>query len=486
MTTSRTPSPQGTHRAAHWYLLLATLLCIGLTLGFSGWGLSSLLRQHLILQFRSELLAHLDHLSAQLTLDDTGLPGFVSGQGDPRFNARHSGLYWQIDRLNDSNDKLPVNRLRSLSLQGYTLKMPEHAVEIGVTHQHRLMGPAGTELRVVEHIILIDPVSRQIIDTPPRPGSQDNSVQLRLIIAGDDQELLEFLSRFNSTLWLAFSLLGMVMAVMSFMQILILRRPLKRLQQSLETVHRGQSSCLEGDYSGDLQALVDEFNLLLAQNLDVVEGAHQRAGRFAHALKTPLGALSQAADDRQQTVNGLATAVHGQVKVAHQQIDHHLARSRAAAAAQRRGIRCEVLPVLEKLVRQMKTLYADKALSLTIHAQNPAPFFRGDKQDLEEILGNQLDEACQWASTSVEIRLLGSGRQFLVSIDDDGPGMSVKDQHGQRRNQGLRDKNSVPGADLDLSTVLDLVRLYNGKLDLGNSPLGGLQAQLILPRSERE
>ena len=264
--------------------------------------------------------------------------------------------------------------------------------------------------------------------------------------------------------------------------------PLRTLQRALGAVHGGQALRIQGRFPLEVQPLVDDFNAVLDRNAEVVARARTQAGNLAHAIKTPLAAMAQAAVSAQQLqahpqqVGGdLAGVVIEQVAAARRHVDWHLARSRAAAAQGVPGLTVAVAPVVEGLLRVMDRVHAARGLDLACEPIPPDLAFAGEEQDLHEILGNLLDNACKWAHRRVQVSVEEGLR---IVIEDDGPGIDEARRQAVLA-RGSRLDESVPGAGLGLAIVHDLVTLYGGRLTLDRSSLAGLRATLDLPGTRR-
>jgi signal transduction histidine kinase len=165
------------------------------------------------------------------------------------------------------------------------------------------------------------------------------------------------------------------------------------------------------------------------------------------------------------------------------QIDYHLARARATATARAApGLRCRVLPSVEGLVRTMRRLYAGRELAIDADV-SPDHELRGRREDLEEMLGNLLDNACKWARSRVVVSSSIDGDQLVISVDDDGPGLDPS-MRAQVLQRGVRADQRVEGSGLGLAIVSDLAELYGGSVTLETSVLGGTCARLELPRPD--
>jgi signal transduction histidine kinase len=262
--------------------------------------------------------------------------------------------------------------------------------------------------------------------------------------------------------------------------------PLWSLRASLSSLREGRSQRIEGDYPTEVQPLVNDLNALLEDRERAIARALTTAGDLAHGLKTPLAVLAQEAEQAGAAGHhDLATTLGQLVERMKRQIDYHLARARATASTRAApGLRCPVLPSVEGLVRTMRRLYAGRELRIDADI-SPAHEIRGRREDLDEMLGNLLDNACKWARSRVAISSSLEGAsddaRLSISVDDDGPGLdpSLRAQVLQR---GVRVDQQVRGSGLGLAIVSDLAELYGGSVTLETSPLGGTRARLQLPR----
>jgi signal transduction histidine kinase len=258
--------------------------------------------------------------------------------------------------------------------------------------------------------------------------------------------------------------------------------PLSSLRASLASVREGRSQRIDGDYPTEVQPLVNDLNALLQDREQAVARALTTAGDLAHGLKTPLAVLAQEAEQAGAAGHHDLAATLGQlVERMQRQVDYHLARSRATATARAApGVRCAVLPSVEGLLRTMRRLYAGRELAIDADV-SPAHEIRGRREDLDEMLGNLLDNACKWAHSRVAISSSLDDAGLSISVDDDGPGLdpSLRAQVLQR---GVRADQQTRGSGLGLAIVSDLAELYGGSVTLEVSPLGGTRARLQLPR----
>lgn len=441
-------------------LLAGTLAWMLATIAFAGWLLQGMFEEHLARQFRAELTTHLNQLAANLELTPDGRPTLSRALSDPRLERPYAGLYWQVDRMPAAGDSGKRGELRSRSLWDAELSVPGDQLADGERHEHRVKGPKGETLRMIE----------QVLQPAERP-----EMTLRLIVAADEALLAEPVERFRGLLLAALALLAGGLAIAAIFQVHAGLRPLQRLRDELTRLREGEQASLGCDHPSEVQPLVDELNSLLQRNAEFVERARSQAGNLAHAVKTPLAVMANAAADE---TGELAELVRAQTGAARAQIDHHLARARVAAAAQGQGQRCAVGPVIEGLIRAMKRIHAERNLDFSLAAEGN-PQFRGEAQDLQEMLGNLLDNAGKWAADRIEISCGSDGETLRIDIDDDGPGIAAADRETLLQ-RGRRGDERVPGSGLGLAIVDELAGLYGGRLELLDSPLGGLKARLSL------
>jgi signal transduction histidine kinase len=256
--------------------------------------------------------------------------------------------------------------------------------------------------------------------------------------------------------------------------------PFSRLRRQLSGVRDGSGQRVEGAYPIEVQPLVNDLNSLLEHRERTIRRALAKAGDLAHGLKTPLAVLAQEADRAEAAgQHEMASTISSQVERMRRQIEFHLAHARAAGSGDVPGARCPVLPSVEGLARTLLRIYAARGLAIEVHV-SPEHYIRGQQENLEEILGNLLDNACKWAKSNVKIQSVLEGATVIVLVDDDGSGLaaSMRDVVLQR---GVRADEAAPGSGLGLAIVRDLVDLYEGTFSLEDSPMGGLRARLRLP-----
>ena len=252
------------------------------------------------------------------------------------------------------------------------------------------------------------------------------------------------------------------------------------LRAQLSAVRGGRERRVEGAYPAEVEPLVADLNALLEHREHAVRRAVAKAGDLAHGLKTPLAVLAQEASRADAAgQRDLAASIEQQVDRMRRQVDYHLAQARAAASGAAPGARCPIAASAEPLARTLLRLHAGRGI--TIDANVPADHtFRGQREDLDEMLGNLVDNACKWARTRVAIASHARDGVVTIIVDDDGPGLGAS-MRGHVLQRGVRADEAASGSGLGLAIVRDIAELYGGSIALDASPLGGLRANLTLP-----
>lgn len=441
-------------------LLWGASLWVSVALVTVGILLQGLFRNYATDDFYDDLTNQQEELLASLTADQGGQLQLLPPINDPKFVKPYSGFYWQVEGEDLSGALL----LRSRSLWDYRLPLPVDQPGDGVQHRHRLVGPQEQSLLAVERLV-----------TLPRHDGR-----LRVVVAVDAARLDRAIHDFSRVLVLSFLLLGGGLICAAALQVWVGLRPLQSLRRDLAALREGRVSRLEGNQPQEIQPLVDDFNAVLSHQAEVVERGRVLAGNLAHGLKTPLAVVANEA--ARLADGGMADAglIQAQIGRMQRQVDYHTARARAAAARATPGLRCAVAPVAQSLVRVVERLHGHRDLAVAVDIL-PELGFRGERQDLEEMLGNLLDNAAKWTAGRIGLscHMVEPGWLLLV-VEDDGPGLT-NEQRADAFARGRRHDEAVPGSGLGLGIVRDLAELYGGSARLEASDLGGLRAELRLP-----
>lgn len=428
--------------------------------------LSSLYRQAVERSFDHRLSVYLRTLVADVASPDVPADKFPQSLGEPLFELPLSGWYWQVTRTDGKKNNVRSSR----SLWDGTLPRLEQSQaqsDIGETREGYVQGPEDQKLRLIERTIDLGEDGRFLVS-----------------VAGDASEIDDETEAFYQALGITFGALTIVLILTTMFQVRFGLAPLKRISESLAAIRSGAAERLEGKFPDEIAPLARETNALIEANRQIVERARTHVGNLAHALKTPLSVMVNEAASRSE--DPLAVKVREQTAIMRDQVARHLERARLAARVKVIATLTEVAPVVTALARSMEKIYRDKHIAIAVEAPEDAKFV-GERQDLEEMVGNLLDNACKWAQSRVAVEVVcdrgrnnSSSQVLRITVDDDGHGLSSAER-AQVAQRGARLDETKPGSGLGLSIVVELASLYGGSLNLGTAPIGGLRAELVLP-----
>jgi signal transduction histidine kinase len=436
-------------------------------LAVTGIVLSSLYRQAVERSFDRRLGVYLRTLVADVAApDDSGEAKASQSLGEPLFELPLSGWYWQVTRLNGA--KPEVRSSRSLWDSG----LP-HLEDLGVeassdgTRRSYVQGPEEQRLRLLERTVDLGEDGRFLV-----------------AVAGDSQEIDDEMRSFDGALLITFGVLAIVLLLTTMFQVRFGLAPLKRISESLAAIRSGSAERLAGSFPVEIEPLARETNALIEANRQIVERARTHVGNLAHALKTPLSVMVNEAAARGE--DPLAAKVREQADIMRDQVARHLERAHLAARLTVVGTVTDVRPVVMALTRTMEKLHRNRGIAIDVDAPADARF-QGERQDLEEMIGNLIDNACKWAQSRVSVEVV-LGREeatppkqvVRILVDDDGAGLTPGER-AQVARRGRRLDETKPGSGLGLSIVVELAALYGGSLALASAPIGGLRAELVLP-----
>lgn len=429
----------------------------------AGIALSAIYRRTAEADFDNRLDVYMHALIADVATADDPATATPTHLGEPLFEISLSGWYWQITRL-DGADKT-IRTSRSL-FTSHLPRLADQGVAAGEggARQGYVTGPDARVLRQVERVIDVGAEGDYLVQVAATTGDMEDNID-----------------KFQLALAATFLALALALIGTSALQVHYGLEPLRRLQEGVGDIRRGGREHIEGTFPADLAPLAAELNLLIDANRAIVERARTQVGNLAHALKTPLSVIANESDaDPAQ----FTSKVREQAHLMRDQVSFYLDRARMAARAGAFGRSTDVMPVLESLLRTFPKIYPGRRL-LLVNPSGLAPKFAGEQQDLEEMLGNLIDNACKWAASAVVINLShasdAAARHVMVlEIDDDGPGLP-ESLRSAALARGRRLDETKPGSGLGLSIVVELAELYHGTLSLATSPQGGFRASLCLP-----
>jgi signal transduction histidine kinase len=432
-------------------LLLTSLAGLLLLLVAGGAALSWTFRRAMESAFDARLDAWQQAVIASLQIDVDGELSSEAPLGDPRFEQVFSGWYWQVS---DAEGRV-LAASRSLWDANLTLPAPAASASSGETGAYRLAGPRDQTLRGL---------SRRV--TLPR-----RDAPLDVLLAGDEAVLRRDIERFDALLLGALGALGAGILLLVALQMRVALRPLRELTRELAEVRTGVREQVGPHAPAELAPLVDSLNALLAHDAEIVRGARSQAADLAHALKTPLSLVTAEAGELGGE-RGVRIARHADAMRRHIEL-------RLATGVPRRALgreRTPVRPVVDAISDTLTRLYPGVAIEREVGPE----LFPGAREDLEEIVGNLLENACKWARGRARVSSRGvEPRRLALVFEDDGAGLGDAECEAALA-RGVRLDEKAPGSGLGLAIVRDLVALYGGELALGRSPLGGLRVTVGL------
>jgi signal transduction histidine kinase len=429
----------------------------------AGLGLSALNARSTEANFDEQLGVYLKALVANVAVTGDEGHGAAPPVIAPQFELAFSGWYWQITRLDGEHPDIRTSR----SLFATQLPRLDESAR-GDLNGWRgyVAGPGEKPLRMIEREIDAGDEGRYLVQ-----------------VAANADVIQTEIENFEYALSATFLVLAVALLGSTALAVRFGLRPLRVLQEGVTAIRRGDAERISGEFPQDVAPLAAEVNLLLDANREVVERARTQVGNLAHALKTPLSVIVNEAESGSPR---LADKVREQAEVMTRQVSFYLDRARAAARANSPGAATELRPVVDGLVRTFEKVYRDRGLDFAVSVPEGLRF-RGESQDLADLIGNLLDNSGKWARGRIEVGAERDPRAdsadrpyFIARIDDDGPGL---DPHAREAalERGRRLDESRPGSGLGLSIVVDLAAIYGGSLRLEDSPLGGLRASLRLP-----
>ncbi len=451
------------------------LLLVGLSVSFK------LFESHMKARHRGSLEVYMQQVSEAISFKEDR-PRIAIHILDPRFQIPTSGLYWQLDLHSDHPSAVPAPILRSASLNGSLLivKAPKDSHHLPSARLSSGGEVHGPKLPALRQSIPFD------------------DMRFHLTVAAEEMVLdpaHAFEERALKYLEPVLILAAVLSMVLGYLSVRRGFQPLKEIKDRLHVMRMGQSNLLTGRFPAEVRPLVDELNELITHSERTVARARADAEDLAHSLKTPLAVVTNEAERLQYAgYDETAEIIQQQTKTLRRYVESHLARSRAASIGPRSYTYCEVKISVDRLARTLMRLHADKEVAFVSDVPEELQF-RGNVADLEEVLGNLIDNSWRFAEGRIELK----GEQvpcehegdrerkeedscIRLCIDDDGPGLDAAQRENALR-RGVRLDQERSGSGLGLTIVRDITNLYGGQMKLDSSPLGGLRVILILPGS---
>jgi signal transduction histidine kinase len=433
--------------AALW---IAALLLIG------GFALDRVLTRSIVDSFDNQLTFVLNSMISSAEIDPTGEVRFNRQPADQRFVEPYSGLYFQISGA--GADTFPS---RSLWDRRLRVIDAHHDVKPHLYDSDEFSSPGQAEpLRIAERDAVL-------------PGSP---VRWRFQVAQSRATINDQIAHLRLTLFWSFFALGIGLLILAALQTFYGLWPLRRVRKEVSDIRSGDKTRISDEFPSEIRPLTEEINQLLAHNEDQAEEARRHAGNLAHALKTPLTVITNAATAHSPD---LADTVCREALVMRRQVDHHLARARAIGRRAAAHSRVRVWESLEAVERAVDRLYEDVTVDIAGDQQAQV---RVERQDLDEMLGNLVENAAKYGGGRVFVTVEPHNDKVDILVEDDGPGIP-EEKRGELFARGARlDTTGKPGTGLGLAIVRDVAEIYGGSVRLEESEdLGGLLARLRLP-----
>jgi len=433
--------------AALW---IAALLLIG------GFALDRVLSRSIVENFDNQLVFVLNSMIAASEIGPDGEVRFNRPPADQRFIEPYSGLYFQISGAG-------ADTFASRSLWDRRLRVSETHTDVK-PHLYD-----SNEFSASDHSEPLRVAERDAI----LPGSK---VRWRFQVAQSRETIDDQIRKLRQTLTWSFTALGAGLLILAALQTIYGLWPLRRVRREVASIRSGDKTRIGQDFPTEIRPLTEEINQLLAHSEAQAEEARRHAGNLAHALKTPLTVITNAATAR---APDLADIVCREALVMRRQVDHHLARARAIGRRATAQARARVWESLEAVQRAVDRLYEN--ITVDIAGDHQAEV-RVERQDLDEMLGNLVENAAKYGGGRVFVTVEPRGRKVDILVEDDGPGIPQADR-GTLFTRGARlDTTGKPGTGLGLAIVRDVAEIYGGSIHLEQSEdLGGLLARLTLP-----
>lgn len=434
--------------------------------------ISQLYRRSAERAFTDLLRAQLYNVINSITIgDDNQLAGNPQ-LGDLRFSQPETGWYWIIE---------PLGTFAARPLLSSSLGTSEISVPSILT--------APFNNRYERFYTATDAFNNQVLVAETEVVLDGEGRAARFRVAGNLSVVEEDIQAFSRNLYIALAVFGLGSLIVNGLAILYGLQPLDAARRALERVRRGEAERLEGDFPREIMPLANDINALIESNHRIVERARMQVGNLAHSLKTPVAVLLNEARILDTVQSDL---VRSQAEALQAQVQTYLNRARIAAQRESLVARTEAGPVLERLVRVMRRLNPDKAFHLSVFP--PGLTLAMEQQDMEETIGNLLENAARFCRTGVWITATPTASSapiagaadtirrtwVAVAVEDDGPGLE-QDEIGEALKRGRRLDESKPGAGLGLSIVREVTEEYQGRFELSRAVRGGLRAELLLP-----
>ena len=443
--------------AALW---IVALLLIG------GYALDRVLTRSIVDSFDNQITFVLNSMIASSEIGPDGEVRFNRPPADQRFVEPYSGAYFQVTDMPANSCKLHTDAslcLPSRSLWDRRLRVSESHADL-TPHLYD-----SNEFSTRDHAEPLRIAERDAV----LPGSP---IRWRFQVAESREPINEQIHHLRLILFWSFTALGVGLIVLAALQTLYGLWPLRRVRDEVAAIRSGGRTRISEDFPAEIKPMTEEINQLLAHSEAQAEEARRHAGNLAHALKTPLTVITNAATAHSPD---LSDTVCREALVMRRQVDHHLARARAIGRRSAAQSRASVWESLQAVQRAVDRLYENVTVDIAGDHQAQV---RVERQDLDEMVGNLIENAAKYGGGRVFVTVEPKNGFVDILVEDDGPGIP-EERRGELFARGARlDTTGKPGTGLGLAIVRDVAEIYGGKIRLEESEdLGGLLARLSLP-----
>ncbi len=371
---------------------------------------------------------------------------------DPAYGAPYSGRYWQVTSREGQIFTSP-------SLFGETIAEPRGSPDAPTIWN--TLGPENEAVRSVYQKI-----------------TYEDGTVWGISVAESRTQLVEERRATQRSLLPVFALVGLIGVAGSLLLTSVILRPLRKLRRDVAHRWERDEDLKPSDYPEEVSPLVRDLNQLLGRNRDIVSGSRRQAADLAHALKTPTAILRNELASLADASVSITTAQEALDRI-DAQLARSLARMRAMNTAELTHSRTDLSNSINRLTRLFTLIAEREGKTLDVSCDQDL-WVRMDTQDIEEVLGNLLDNAAKWCRNSVRLTAMQQEGNIEIRIEDDGPGIPEAARREALRSGGRLD-TSVTGSGLGLAIAVDLLNAYGAKLDLGRSgALGGLECKVVI------
>ena len=440
------------HRPLTTRIIGLSIVWITLALLATAFILTNLYQDHIEGHYDAHVFTHLEELVAEIGTDPLGNLQMHEQPSDPRFYRLNSGWYWEVKNPDGSLEKSPSLGDETLDLSGLNFE-ENHDVQT-------IYGPDQQVLRA--HVMHVS-----------YPRLQTS---LTFVATAPEMQITDDVRDFSFHIGASFLVLGIGLSLAVVLQIRLALKPLKAIRTAIGDVQTGKAERLPQEFPSDVQPLVEELNYLLDHNELLLKRARNQLGDLAHAVKNPLTVIR---NEARSMANEQGQIILDQSHAIDSSIDHFLSRARIYGKKDVIGYRTNVKTVIKDLIYAVEHIYRDREIDIQFSEQGNC-LFRGEAQDLEEMAGNLIDNACKWAKKQVVVKCKTANNRLVISVEDDGPGIP-KENLENVIQRGIKLDDAKPGHGQGLGIVKDIADPYGGQLMLCQGTLGGLRAELDLP-----